>query len=96
MDDRKKALEDKLDAELDQARLEIERLEAKAREEEADARLDIEEQVRELKEKRDAAAAKLDEVRQSGIDALEDLKVGAEHAWQALSTSARKAADRFR
>jgi len=91
-----KALVDKIDAQVDQARLEIERLEAKGREAEADKRREIQDQIQQLKHKRNDAAEKLDELKNSGEHALEDLRAGAEHAWKSLSSAAKSAADRFR
>ena len=96
VNDRNQALQDKLDAEIEQARLQIDRLEAKAKEARADARLELSEQANKLKEKRADAKAKLDEIRDAGGQALEDLQAGAEHAWQSLATATKRATDRFR
>ena len=91
----RQALIDKIDAELEQARLQIEKMQARAKEAEADARLDMNEQIRKLKQKRDDAADKLEEFKVSGANALDDIRSGAEHAWRELSSAAKSAAQRF-
>jgi uncharacterized coiled-coil DUF342 family protein len=95
MSTERQALIDKMDAEIEQARLQMEKMQAKAKVAEADARLDMNEQIRKLQQKRDDVADKLKEIKEAGPDAIEDLRKGAEHAWRELSSAAKNAAQRF-
>ncbi|MEZ5792833.1 MAG: hypothetical protein R3D34_19260 [Nitratireductor sp.] len=91
----KEAYVEKIQARLNQWDSEIENLKAKAAEAGADARIKYEKQVAELQEKQKDAQGKLDELRSSGGDAWQDLKVGVESAWTSLESATKKAISRF-
>lgn len=92
----KDAYEKKIQAKLDEVRAEIERLQAKAREAEADAEIEYNKQIDQLRKKHEALKSKLDEVKLAGEDAWEDLKVGAELAYESLSDALKSATSRFK
>ena len=85
----------KIKAKLDEWNAEIDRLEAQARQKEADAQTSLQEQIDQVKAKRRAAEEKLDDVRQAGGDAWEDLKSGVELAAEAVGDALRSARSRF-
>lgn len=94
MDDRS-AYRQKLEARLDQWRAEIDKLQAKASEAGADARLDYDRQIESLRAQQQQARAKLQELDAASDAAWEDLRSGIEKAWDDLGTAVKSAAERF-
>ncbi len=92
----KEAYEKKLQAKLDEWDAEIDKLKAKADAAEADAQLDYHKQIQELQSMQAAANQKLDELKNAGDDAWEDLKIGIDSALDSLSSSIKLAASRFK
>lgn len=88
-------LADKIEAKIKEVNAEIEKLEAKALDAEADSKLAMEEKIAELRVKRDEAKSQLDQFQQSGNDALEDIERGVKGAWQELTSAIDSARDRF-
>ncbi|WP_163558212.1 coiled coil domain-containing protein [Halomonas sp. NO4] len=88
--------EQKLQAKLDEWQAEIDKLKARARGAEADARIEHEKEIDDLEARRDEARQKLSELREAGDDAWEDVKAGAERAWDSLSESLKNARSRFK
>jgi hypothetical protein len=72
------------------------KLEAKARQSEADARVKIEAQIETLKKKRASARDDLNRLQQAGENAWEDLKAGVEKAANAFGDAIRDAKARFK
>lgn len=94
MDD-KSAYRQKLEARLDQWRAEIDKLQAKAAEASADARIEYEKQVEMLRGKQEEAREKLRELDDASDDAWKDLKGGIKKAWDDLGDAVQKATERF-
>ena len=94
MDD-KSAYRQKLEARLDQWRADIDKLEAKAAEAQADARIEYKKQIEALRGKQKEARAKLDELDKASGEAWKDLKSGLETAWDDLGRAVKSAVDRF-
>jgi chromosome segregation ATPase len=94
MDD-KSAYRQKLEARLDQWRADIDKLEAKAAELGADARIEYQNQVEELRQKQDQTREKLEELDKASDESWEDLKGGFEKAWDDLGTAVKNATERF-
>lgn len=92
----KDAYQKKLEAQLDEWEAKLEVLAAKARNATADARISYENELEGLKSKRLAARQKLDELGKSSEDAWEDLKDGAESAWDEMGKAIEKFASRFK
>lgn len=92
----REAYEQKLRAKLDEWQAEIDKLRAKARGAEADARIEREKEAERLEAKREEMRDKLKELREAGDDAWDDLRDGAERAWKSFSDSFEKARDRFK
>lgn len=90
MDD-KTAYRQKIEARLEQWNAEINKLQAKALEASADARIEYEN----LREKQNEARRTLRELDDVGGDALEDVKSGVEKAWSDLEAAMKRARERF-
>jgi len=95
MNDTRDAYVEKMKAKLDEWNADIAKLEAKARQKEADAQKRYQERIASLKEKRKAVEEELDKLRRAGSDAWEDLKAGFEMAADSLGEALRSARSRF-
>jgi chromosome segregation ATPase len=91
----KDAYRRKLEARLAQWRAEIDKLEAKAREAGADARIRYETQIEEWRGKEQDARRRLEDLDRASGEAWKDLKAGLEKAWDDLGRAAKTAAERF-
>ena len=87
---------DKLASQLKEWSVKIDELELKARTAQAEMKTGYENQVRQLKEKRDAAAKRLHELQHASADAWDALKVGADAAWTDLMKSITEAKEKFK
>jgi hypothetical protein len=92
----KEAYKQKIEAELELAQAKLAEFKAQAKSSAADARIKYAKQVDDLEQKIDATKAKLKEMGEASDDAWEQLKVGVESAWGALSTAVRNAAAKFK
>ena len=92
----KEAYKQKMEAELELAQAKLAEFKAQAKSSAADARIKNAKQVDDLEQKIDATKAKLKEMGEASDDAWEQLKVGVESAWGALSTAIRNAAAKFK
>jgi chromosome segregation ATPase len=91
----RKAFIDKLAAQLKVWDSEIEKLEAKAEKAKADAKADYQKEIKNLRDKKQAAQDKLEAVRQSGESAWEELKSGAEDAFDTMKNALQTAMSKF-
>jgi chromosome segregation ATPase len=89
---------EKHQAEIDKWNAEIENLEAKIKEVSADAKakLEHEEHMNALRQKRDEAKARLTEIQAAHEDRWEDLKDGLEHTWTSIKDGFEKVTSRFK
>lgn len=85
----------KVQAQLDDWDADIKKLRAKADKASANATLEYKSQIETLKQKRERAGKKLDELKSASDDAWEDLKKGLESATSALGNALKSAAARF-
>jgi hypothetical protein len=85
----------KLKAQLDEWNTDIDKLAAKAALAEAKARIEYQNQLDDLRAKRDDVRDKLLAVQQAGEGAWEDLKEGLENSWEILKMSFNKAKTEF-
>jgi uncharacterized coiled-coil DUF342 family protein len=92
----KDAYKQKLQAQLSEWNAEIEKLRAKADNAEADARIEYQKQIEELRSMHETASAKLAELKGASDDAWEDLKVGIDRASSSLSEALKAAKSRFK
>lgn len=91
----KQVYQQKLQAQLDEWSADIDKLKAKARQADADAQIDYNQEIENLKAYQAQANAKLSELKSASDDAWQDLKSGTEEAWKSLQTAIKSATDRF-
>lgn len=86
---------EKAKAQLDEWNADLDKLEARAREAKADAKIKYDEQITAVRERRDNANQKFAEIQSASEDAWENLKQGAEDAWSSLKEAITKAKSQF-
>lgn len=86
----------KMHSKLDIWSAEIDKLSARADQAGADTRAEYHKHIDELHAKKAAAQKRLDELRQTGEGAWEDLKAGMEMAWDAIGEALDSAKSRFK
>ncbi|MCB5184535.1 hypothetical protein LG201_04890 [Methylobacillus gramineus] len=91
----KDAYVEKLKVQLDEWSADIDVLEAKVRQADAELRIKYDEQVIVLKEKRDEAKVKLAEVQSSAGEAWQELKKGSDEAWETIKHAFAEARKKF-
>ena len=96
MKDKRKAYEEKFDAQLDEWNAQIELLKAKADKAKAEVKIEYYETIETLQRKQNDAKANLRELKAAGDEAWEDLKTGAEKAWAEVKTAYHDASSRFK
>ncbi len=95
MSAKRDAYVEKLKAQLDEWNADIDKLAAKAAQAEAEAKIEYQNEVEDLRAKRDDVRDKLSAIRQAGEGAWEDLKEGLENSWEILKMSFTKAKSEF-
>jgi hypothetical protein len=86
---------EKLKTQLNEWNIEIDKLQARAKEAYVDASVSIENNIETLREKRDEAQEKLEELYKTSGISWEHLKKGAENAWRELRDALEKAKSEF-
>jgi multidrug resistance efflux pump len=95
MTNKRKAYEEKFDAQVKEWSAELALLNAKADKAKAEAKIEYYKTIETLQGKQAAARTKLQELRAAGDDAWEDLKTGAENVWTEVKTAFQSATSRF-
>jgi len=95
MSNRKNAAIDKFNARMEQAEARIDMLKAKAEEADADARLRLNEEIDDIRSRKDSLKKKMHELQTASDEAWQDLKAGAEAGWRALSNAVDRATSRY-
>ena len=96
MTDKRKAYEEKFDAQLKEWSAAIALLKAKGDKARTEAKTEYQKTIETLQGKLDAARTKSQELRAAGDDAWEDLKTGAENVWAEVKTAFQSAVSRFK
>ncbi len=91
----KQAYQQKVQAQLDEWSAEIDKLRAKADKADADAQIALNREIDNLRDKKNQAREKLDELSDASEGAWEDLKTGVEAASNQLGQALRSAQSRF-
>jgi uncharacterized protein YicC (UPF0701 family) len=92
----KTAYQEKYEAKLKEWKAKIDQLEARAEQAKADAKIDYQEKIKELKAQEKTARSKLEEIKKSGSAAWKDLKGGLEKAGDELNSALDKAVSKFK
>ena len=85
-----------MEAELQERRAEVEKLIARGRKAEADARIKLDKEVDALQEHLDAVENKFSQLKESGEESWDEVKSGFSGAWEALGESMRRAKSKFK
>ena len=96
MKDKRKAYEEKIDAQLNEWNAQIALLKARADKARADAKIEYYKTIEALQHRQDEARTKLHELKTSGDEVWEDLKTGAEKVWDDVKTAFQSAASKFK
>jgi len=96
MKDKRKAYEEKLDAQLEEWSAQISLLRAKADKARAEVKIEYYKTIEALQHRQDEAKTKLHELKTAGDEAWEDLKTGVEKAWNEVKTAFNNAASKFK
>ena len=96
MKDKRKAYEEKLEAQFDEWNAQIALLKAKADKAKADAKIEYYKNIEALQHKQEVAGTKLHELKTAGDEAWEDVKAGAEKAWDEVKAAYHSAASKFK
>ncbi len=86
---------EKLQAKMNEMDAQIEVLQANAADAKAEAKIELEKQVLELKDTQATVQEKVDELREAGDDAWTEMKVSVEHAWLDFENATKKLASRL-
>lgn len=96
MTDKRKAFEEKFDAQLAEWNAQIALLKAKADTARAEAKVEYYAKIEALQHQRDMVRTKQQELKAAGDEAWEELKIGAEKAWGEVKTAFHDAAAKFK
>jgi ABC-type phosphate transport system auxiliary subunit len=95
MENRKEYI-DKMAARLKEWDSKIQKLEEKAETVKADVKASYNQQINELRLKKEEAQIKLEKIQDAGEDAWEELKEGAEKSWKTFEDSVKSAWGKFK
>ena len=87
---------DRMAARLKEWDTELQKLEAKAELAKADVKASYNQQIKELRLKKEEAQQKLKKIQDAGEDAWEELKEGAEKSWKIFEDSVKNAWGKFK
>jgi len=96
MGTKRKAYEEKFEAQLKEWSAQIDLLKAKADKAKANAKIEYYSTIEALQRKRDLAKAKLQELKSAGDGTWENLKAGAEKTWGEVKTAFNDAVSKFK
>ena len=96
MTNKRKAHEEKLDAQLNEWNAKIALLKARADKATAETKIKYYERIEMLQHKQDEAGKKLHQLKTAGDEAWEDLKTGAEKAWDEVKAAFHSASSKFK
>ena len=94
--DKRKAYEEKFDAQLKEWSAEIALLNARADKAKAETKIEYYKMIETLQGKQDSARLTLQQLRTAGDDEWEDLKTGAENVWTEVKSAFERAAVKFK
>ena len=92
----KEAYKQKIEAELELAKAQLEQLQAQAKISSAEAAMEFTKEINELEKNAHDAKIKLKELEDTDDTTRENIKDGADHAWNSLKTSVGNAAAKFK
>ena len=90
------AYQEKMDAKLTQLKADIQKLEGELKDQKADARLGMQEELQQLRRRRESVKAKLLELKTASGAAWGEAKGGVASAWHDLEAAFHKASAEFK
>ena len=96
MKDKRKAYEEKIEAQLEEWNAQIALLRTRADKARAEVKIEYYKTIEALQRRQDEARARLHELKTTSDEAWEDLKAGAEKAWAEVKTAFHDAASKFK
>jgi hypothetical protein len=96
MNEKRKAYEEKLNAQLDEWNAQIAVLKARADKAKAEAKIEYYKTIDVLQQRHDEARTKLHKLKTAGDEAWEDIKIGAEKAWDEVKNAFHDAISNFK
>jgi hypothetical protein len=96
MNDKRKAYEEKLDAQLKEWNAQMALLKAKAENAKADTKIDYYKAIDALEHKNEEAKTKLQELKTAGDETWEAVKTGAEKTWTEVKAAYHDAVSKFK
>ena len=96
MKDKRKAYEEKLDAQLEEWNAQIALLKARADKAKTEAKIEYNKTIEALQHRQDEARTKLHELKTAGDETWEDLKTAVEKVWDEVKTAFHTAASKFK
>ena len=96
MKDKRKAYEEKIDAQLEEWNAQIAMLKAKADKAKSEAKIEYYKTIEALQRGQDEARTKLDALKTVGDEAWETLKTDAEKAWNEVKAVFNTASSKFK
>jgi len=96
MENKRRAYEEKLDAQLAELAAQIRLFKAKAATSKAEAKVEYYRAIDALQLKQSEASAKLRQMKSAGNEAWDDFKSGAEKAWEDMMKAYDDARSRFK
>jgi uncharacterized coiled-coil DUF342 family protein len=92
----KDAFVQKLHSKINEWNADIDKLKGKADEVKAKLRLEYEKEIENLQQRRQEVEERLTKVRHAGEDGWQELKAGAQNAWDAMEEALRSARSKLR
>jgi 4-oxalocrotonate tautomerase len=92
----REAYQQRLAAQYEEWKPEIDRLKAKAEKAAADAKVEYNKLIEDLQARQKTARAKMDELREASGGAWEEVKTGIEGAWKEMEKALKAAVSRFK
>ncbi len=92
----KSELQERFESRLRELDGEIDKIEGRLKEAQGEAKVQLERNLRDLREQRAEAQVKADEIADASEDAWDDIKDGFEDAWHSLENSFRNALNKFK
>lgn len=96
MKEKRKAYEEKLDAQLEEWSAQIALFKARADKAKAEAKIEYYKTIEALQQTQEEAKTKLRELRTAGDEAWDEIKTGAENAWDEVKTAFHNASAKFK
>ena len=96
MEEKKENYQQKVEAQLNEWRADIDNLRLKAKDATAEAKLKYEDQIDKLELKFYEGKSKLRELKESSEDAWDSIKEGADSIWDTMKATFKEAKEKFR